>query len=558
MDLSSNMINQINMLYGKKYDPNVFSFDMLRGPGVYQVLPYDIIEYIHQYIIDPKNSGNTAAKVKHIDEVLSIYGFKRFASGTNRAVYGFMEDQSFCLKVALDKTGITNNPDELKNQELLKPFVCKIFDVSPCGTIATVERVLPIRSRQEFALNAGSIFDVVANKFVGKYILEDIGTIWFKNWGIRRGFGPVLLDYPYLYEVDLNDLFCNEPDRFGFPCGGQIDYDDGFNILYCTKCGKRHKAKQIGKAIENNSIRKTFKGGNSMEFKAVVKKGDKVIVDKTPASTSINPNEVVRNSDNFSNRPGSWKKEDFDVIITLNGIKIGKKGDQTTILGQSHAKATTLPSKDENPYKQFMTKVKTSRQPRNLSVKPEAPEWAKNKDDDDAYANRPGEKVTIKVNLTSFTSEIVSTKIDEKENNNVSVEEENVTEEENNIVEEESSDEDNEEVINESYNDEEDDSSDDDEGNESYDDETTDDNNEGETMNEKNASNVDMMSMFDDDLEVSDEENEKAHRELEKLRENQRRKERQRRNKVSKSYGFSEDAFDRTEDKYNGPDVSNY
>ncbi len=401
MDLTENIAKQINLLYSKKYDPDIFSFEMLRGPDVYQLLPYGIVEHIHQYILDPKNSGDTKKKIEHIDEVLRPYGFKRFAGGTNRVVYGFLEDQSFCLKVAIDRIGITNNPDEFRNQQFLKPFVCKIFSVSPCGTIATVERVIPIRSRQEFAVNAGSVFDVIANKFVGKYILEDIGTIWFKNWGIRRGFGPVLLDYPYLYEVDLNSLFCNEMTPFGLPCGGQIDYDDGFNILYCTRCGKRHKAKQIGKAITDNVI--MIKGGNSMGFHLIVKKGDKVIVDKTGSDTHIDPNKV-KNQGVIEKPFGkeTWRKEDFDVIMVLNGVKIGKKDGKTTILGESKAKATKLPSKDENPYKGFRTNVKEPKKFRNMPDKPEVPEWAK--DDMTPPANKPGEKVVKKLDMSGFGS----------------------------------------------------------------------------------------------------------------------------------------------------------
>ena len=34
--------------------------------------------------------------------------------------------------------------------------------------------------------------------------MADIGTNFFMNWGIRPGFGPVLLDYPYVYELDGN------------------------------------------------------------------------------------------------------------------------------------------------------------------------------------------------------------------------------------------------------------------------------------------------------------------------------------------------------------------
>lgn len=364
MEVTQNLVNQIMMLYDKKYDADIFNFDMLTGPHIYQIVPPQIVEHIHQYIINPKYSGDTGKKIAYIDKVLKPYGLVRFAAGTNRAVYKYMEDQSFCVKVALDKTGITNNPDEFKNQQFLKPFVNKIFSVSACGTFATCERVVPIRSRQEFAAVAGDIFDVIAKKFIGKYLLEDIGTIWFKNWGIRGGFGPVLLDYPYLYEVNINQLFCNEMTPLGLPCGGQIDYDTGFNILYCTRCGKRHKAKQIGKAIHEKLI--MYKGGNGMSFKIVVKKGNEVIVDKTRADNHIDPKEVLasKNSSTTISRvipknDNRWRNEDFDLILTIKGIKYGKKGNEYVKLGESKAKAAvkTVGAK-ENPYKGVIANIK--------------------------------------------------------------------------------------------------------------------------------------------------------------------------------------------------------
>lgn len=392
MEVTQKLVDQIMMLYDKKYDADTFNFDMLMGPHIYQILPPHIVEHIHQYIIDPKNSSDTGKKILYIDRVLKPYGLVRFAAGTNRAVYKYMEDQSFCVKVALDKTGLTNNPDEFKNQQFLKPFVNKIFSVSPCGTFATCERVIPIRSRQEFAAVAGDIFDVIANKFIGKYILEDIGTIWFKNWGIRGGFGPVLLDYPYLYEVDINRLFCNDMTPLGLPCGGQIDYDTGFNILYCTRCGKRHKAKQIGKAIKEKLI--TYKGGNGMSLKIIVKKGDKVIVDKTRADNHIDPNEVLKSQIPSTTmtrvipKGGDyWRKEDFNLIITINGIKFGKKDGKYIKLGQSKAKAAVKTNgAQENPYRGVCTNVKP-KVSNNTTENP--PSWYKSDDQVQRPASNP-------------------------------------------------------------------------------------------------------------------------------------------------------------------------
>ena len=89
----------------------------------------------------------------------------------------------------------------IETNSLLKPFVTKMFECSPCGTVATVERVEPITSRQEFLSVADDIFDLLNQQILGQYILEDIGTNYFMNYGLRKGFGPVLLDYPYLFEL---------------------------------------------------------------------------------------------------------------------------------------------------------------------------------------------------------------------------------------------------------------------------------------------------------------------------------------------------------------------
>lgn len=374
MKPADNVIEQILALYESKVDPDTFSFDLLQGPTVYQLLPPMVVEAIHQFIINPKNSGDTQKKIKFIDETLFPYGFKRMAGGTNRVVYKYLEDTSFVLKVAFDKTGITNNPDEMKNQEYLKPFVNKIFSVSPCGTVATCERVIPIRSREEFAAISGDIFDVTVKKFVGKYILEDIGNIWFKNWGIREGFGPVLLDYPYLYEADLQGLYCNEMTPFGLPCGGQIDYDDGFNVLFCTRCGKRHKAKQIGKLISNKSIK--YRGGIGMgDFKVVMKRGDKIIVDRQPVDLSIDPSKIKQDNGVTVRTigPNSWSPDDFDlVMVCSDGIKRGKKDGKWYNLGLSKSKIVqrTKPA-IEDPFRKMTGNPKKKPEP----IKNTEPDW---------------------------------------------------------------------------------------------------------------------------------------------------------------------------------------
>ena len=42
----------------------------------------------------------------------------------------------------------------------------------------------------------------IMETIVGRFIIDDFGTKAFKNWGLRKGFGPVLLDYADMYILD--------------------------------------------------------------------------------------------------------------------------------------------------------------------------------------------------------------------------------------------------------------------------------------------------------------------------------------------------------------------
>ena len=101
---------------------------------------------------------------------------------------------------------------------------------------------------------------------------------------IRYNHGPVLLDYPYIYKLDGAKLYCSKKDLItGIPCNGEIDYDEGFNSLICTKCGKRYLATDLRDNSVDNKI--IIKGGNHM--KIAIKKGDTYI------SSPIETKEVM-------------------------------------------------------------------------------------------------------------------------------------------------------------------------------------------------------------------------------------------------------------------------
>lgn len=266
----------LSILYSKEKSPLEFKFDSMMAPSMYNFLTQQDINELHYIANSVKYSSKIELKYKEIDRILSNRGFRKFHCGTNRIVYSYLEDQSFLIKVALDKVGMSDNPAEYRNQFILKPFVTKTFEVSPCGTVAMVERVEPITSKIEFASIAEDIFELINTCIIGKYVLEDIGTKYFMNWGLRKGFGAVLLDYTYVYELDGNKIFCNRPDPLsGTICNSPIDYDSGFNNLICPKCGKRYLAQQLETSVENKLI--LLKDEGEIEMKISLKRGRDVV-----------------------------------------------------------------------------------------------------------------------------------------------------------------------------------------------------------------------------------------------------------------------------------------
>ena len=222
---------------------------------ILNLLTIQDIMQLNQIANDKKLNTRPKEKLEMIKSIMGARGFKRLSSGTNRICFKYMEDQSFVIKVAYDHVGLSDNLHELYNQEFLKPFCTKVFEVSPCGTVGMFERVRAIKNREEFQNIANDVFDIIVNEFVGKYILADIGNKFFMNWGIREGMFPVILDFPYVYELDGARIYCNRPDPtspYGF-CGGEIDYDEGFNHLVCTKCGKTFLASELKLAAEKKS-----------------------------------------------------------------------------------------------------------------------------------------------------------------------------------------------------------------------------------------------------------------------------------------------------------------
>ena len=280
-------------LYSKVFTPRRQQFEDIPRPAyLLQLLTIQDIVELNKICTSKLLSAKPKEKFAMINDIMVRRGFKKLAAGTNRIAYKYMEDQSFVVKVAFAKTALTDNFRELYNQQLLKPFVTKVFEVSPCGTVGLFERVNPISNREQFMSIAQDVYDIIINHLLGKYVIDDIGSKYFMNWGVRAGSFPVLLDFPYVFELDGSKLYCNCPDpmsKFGF-CGGDIDYDDGFNFLVCQKCGKKYLASDLrisGNKSENPSIIVDRKGDVNMKIQIIDTKTNEVVADNNTEKETI-------------------------------------------------------------------------------------------------------------------------------------------------------------------------------------------------------------------------------------------------------------------------------
>lgn len=312
-------IDVLDILRAKKMSPMEDHFDRicLSFPMTFYLSPQDI-EALRKIATSVKLAGKIREKYKMIDDIMRARGFKRFAAGTNRVVYSFYEDPSFLVKIAVDRVGMQDNPMEYQNQFFLKPYVAKMFCISPCGTVGFAERVIPIKNIAEFKEIASDVFDILVTKFLGKYVVEDVGTKYFMNWGIRIGHGPVLLDYPYVYKLDGKKLYCNEflPD-FNCICNGEIDYNSGFNHLVCGRCGKIYLAVDLRDDTPDNK-KIIAKGGYSMKVQLV--RGNEVVFDPIPMDDTITKQKAPK-------KPIGEQR----LHAVLEGRAISKKSDEEVV-----------------------------------------------------------------------------------------------------------------------------------------------------------------------------------------------------------------------------------
>lgn len=252
-----------------------FDFDSLWAPPILSLIPHEAVQELYRIATSLKLSGKIDKKYKLIDDIMTTYGFRKWNSGTNRVTYRYIWSDDFIAKIAIDRVGLSNNPAEFRNQQFLKPFCCKIFEVDPTGVLAFVEMVNPISSIKEFYSVAEDVFNMMVTKIIGRYVADDLGTEKYMNYGVRQyshgiAFGPVVLDFPSVYPLDPEKLRCKKiiTSRHGIEeCNGEIDYDDGLNHLVCTKCGAKYVSEDLALDTSNTVKMYTIRDGGKRLMK---------------------------------------------------------------------------------------------------------------------------------------------------------------------------------------------------------------------------------------------------------------------------------------------------
>lgn len=279
---------------------NNFQFDQYKVNPLGSYIPWISIDEITNIVTDVGLSTKVSIRNKMIDTIMARYGFFLLFGGTNRRSYYNIYDDRILAKVATDKVGFQNNYDELVNQELLKPYCTKIFELSNNNTIQLAERVIPVTNTA--MINPENLFDLLYNIILeDELAISDIGLRSFKNYGIRRGFGLVLLDYPSLFVLSRMKMKCKRVVN-GVPCEGHYSYDIGFDNLVCSECGHKIFPKLLSTGTDRvnevltrakakkklvNEILKTF---SDSERKDNIMKVRKVIEKVNGETISVVPN----------------------------------------------------------------------------------------------------------------------------------------------------------------------------------------------------------------------------------------------------------------------------
>ena len=292
-------------------DPTKY-WNLLSRPPIRSYIPDWVIQRLWDYARSPRLANNPVKKFELTNELLKPFGFKELASGTNRRTFYYDYDPNIVLKIGSDDVGIKDNKSEFEyTQHILKPFCPKVFWIDGDGVVSLMERGEPMTEHEYKKVYYKDIFEIFMILLQRGYVMEDAGSNYYKNFGIRMGFGPIIWDFPYVCKVDYHKLKCCHPDPITHEiCGGEIDYNynKGMNELICTKCGVRYSAKYLEDKDPVHAItpieteRGRIMGMINTNFKVNIKRGntivDRLYAEETKVQEPITKKETIVTSHN--------------------------------------------------------------------------------------------------------------------------------------------------------------------------------------------------------------------------------------------------------------------
>lgn len=233
----------------------VKEYDSWTAPSVSYFLSPDDLAMIEKYALSPYYTTHPREKAKDLDELMSRRGFRFVRGGTNRRFYEHVTIPRVGMKLATCNVGMKNNIDDMKNQDILKPFCTKIFDVARyangyySGVAEVVEAGVPVTCMDELKPYWEQLFFMFEFKIRKDDIgIEDLGLRSLTQYCIRPNFGVIICDFPTMVVIDRGKCFCTKTvDRGGIKtlCGGSIDYDGTYSFMECCKCHQKYSIQTL-------------------------------------------------------------------------------------------------------------------------------------------------------------------------------------------------------------------------------------------------------------------------------------------------------------------------
>lgn len=197
-----------------------------------ELFSQELLDEIVSIIKDPNISSNNEKAQKFLF-LLKDLGFTEIGPGTNRLT---VRNVGYVYKIAFDSYGIRDNWNEFNMSPELQPFVTKTYETN--GIIAVAEYINLITKEQflKSRPNIKKILDYLSKK----YLFCDISCTLknLTNWGYDDDYNLKILDYGYIYPIDMKIMFCTK-------CGGKLVWTQDYSALKCVNCGKLHDPIEI-------------------------------------------------------------------------------------------------------------------------------------------------------------------------------------------------------------------------------------------------------------------------------------------------------------------------